>query len=161
MAWQIKMHPSTAFLLMKQSKVTWHKQSIMCNQQTPSQYQKHNHQPSFRPALSPHQPYPLRAHMRSTAGRLPNQIFTLMTQDAFPSELAVETSMLLSHFIVTATLSCRIRSCSGHFHKCTITIYDPQGLPLLQGRRYNKGAKLWRSSLSPQSSTPSWNMDRR
>ena len=45
--------------------------------------------------------------------------------------------------------------CSVHFQKCKVTIYDPQLLPLLQGWRDNKGAKLWLFSLRPQSSTPS------
>ena len=42
--------------------------------------------------------------------------------------------------------------CFVHFHKYTVTIYDPQGLPLLQGWQENTGAKLWRFSLCPQSS---------
>ena len=35
-------------------------------------------------------------------------------------------------------------------------MYDPQGLPLLQGWRDNTGAKLWRFSLRPQNPTPSF-----
>ena len=34
-------------------------------------------------------------------------------------------------------------------------MYDPQGSPLLQGCRDNKGANLWRFDLRPQTSTPS------
>ena len=45
--------------------------------------------------------------------------------------------------------------CSMHFHKHTVTIYDPQGSPLLQGWRYNIAAKIWRFALCPQNSTPS------
>ena len=45
--------------------------------------------------------------------------------------------------------------CSVHFHKYTVTIYDPQGIPFLQGRRDNTSAKLWCFYLRPQSSTPS------
>ena len=44
--------------------------------------------------------------------------------------------------------------CSVDFHKFTVTIYDPQVIPLLQGWQYNKGAKLWIFDLQPQSSTP-------
>ena len=44
---------------------------------------------------------------------------------------------------------------SVHFHKNTVTIYEPQVIPLLQVWRDNKGANLWRFSLCPQTSTPS------
>ena len=45
--------------------------------------------------------------------------------------------------------------CSVHFQKFTVTIYDPQGIHLLQGWIENKGTKLWRFDLRPQSPTPS------
>ena len=44
--------------------------------------------------------------------------------------------------------------CSVHLWKCTVKIYDPKGLPLLQGWQDNKGSKIWRFVLQPQSYTP-------
>ena len=44
---------------------------------------------------------------------------------------------------------------SMNIHNYTVTIYDPQGLPLLQVWQDNTGAKIWRFALRPQSSTPS------
>ena len=41
-----------------------------------------------------------------------------------------------------------------HFHKFTVTIYDLQGIPLLQGWQDSKGSKLWCFSLRPQNFTP-------
>ena len=107
LAGHIKMQPSTALLLIKQSKVTWHKHARMCAQKIPSHKQQRNHmtssifcgqsltspQPRFRSTLSPHQPSPMRSQMRCTAWRLPYKSFTLMIQVAFLSELAVETSI--------------------------------------------------------------------
>ena len=108
LAGHIKMQPSTALLLIKQSKVTWHKHARMCAQKIPSHKQQRNHmtssifcgqyltspQPRFRSTLSPHQPSPMRSQMRCTAWRLQSQIFTRMTQDTFPSDYAVENGML-------------------------------------------------------------------
>ena len=37
-----------------------------------------------------------------------------------------------NHYLVGLGHICD-NECSVHFHKCTVTIYDPQGLPLLQG----------------------------
>ena len=45
--------------------------------------------------------------------------------------------------------------CSINLHKHTVTVYEPQGIPFLQGWRYNTDAKLWRFALCPQNSTPS------
>ena len=43
---------------------------------------------------------------------------------------------------------------SVNFHNHTVTIYDPQGSPLIQGWWDNTGAKLWRFAPRPQNSTP-------
>ena len=40
-----------------------------------------------------------------------------------------------------------------HFHKYTVTIYDPQVIPLLQGWQDNTGASIWCFALRPQIST--------
>ena len=45
--------------------------------------------------------------------------------------------------------------CSVNFHNHTVTIYDSQGSPLIQGWRDNTGAKLWRFVLHHQNPTPS------
>ena len=45
--------------------------------------------------------------------------------------------------------------CSIKFHKHTVTVYEPQGSPFLQGWWYNTDAKLWRFAFCPQNSTPS------
>ena len=60
LAWHIKMHRNTSLLLMKKSKVTWHRQGRIWAQQITSQNQQHKNQPTFRPNRSPHQPSPLR-----------------------------------------------------------------------------------------------------
>ena len=59
-----------------------------------------------------------------------------------------------SHYFMVLGSICDTE-CSVHFHKCTVTIYESQGLLLLQGWQDNKFPKLWRFSLRPQISTPS------
>ena len=60
----------------------------------------------------------------------------------------------LNHYLMGLGNICDTE-CSMYFHKCKVTIYDPHGLPLLQGWQENKGAKLWQFSLRPQMCTPS------
>ena len=61
----------------------------------------------------------------------------------------------LNHSLMVFGSICDTK-CSVHFHKCTVTIYDPQGLPLLQGWRDNIGANIWPFSLRTKISTPSY-----
>ena len=60
----------------------------------------------------------------------------------------------LNHSLMGLKIICDTE-CSVQFHKYTVIIYDPQGIPLLQGWRDNTGAKLWRFPLCPQSPTSS------
>ena len=58
-----------------------------------------------------------------------------------------------NHYLMGLGSICNI-DCSVQFHNYTVTIYDPQGLPLIQGWRDNTGAKLLRFARRPQSYTP-------